>query len=153
MVMTVTQSQSFRTGRFFSRPDAFKLYYKYNQMGQAKPSTFTNNSKKRAWWFVAVYQDWLIRGVDVYISSVYQAPIPPTDWDPNGCAHAACWGTEEAHIFPSVIKSLVLCLPETIEKVGINLSRPALLHLHITQFRLRPLDSFTGKVSQEPETG
>lgn len=46
MAMTITQSQSFRTGLFFSRPDAFKLYYKYNQMGQAKQSTFTNNSEK-----------------------------------------------------------------------------------------------------------
>lgn len=43
LVMTITQSQ---TGLFLSRPDTFKLYYKYNQMGQAKLSTFTNNSEK-----------------------------------------------------------------------------------------------------------
>lgn len=43
LAMTITQSQ---TGLFFSRSDTFKLYYKYNQIGQAKLSTFTNNSEK-----------------------------------------------------------------------------------------------------------
>lgn len=74
--MTITQSQ---TGLFFSRPDTIKLYYKYNQMGQAKLSTFTNNSEKDSDGWLLEYQGWIVTGVDVYISSVYQAPIPHTD--------------------------------------------------------------------------
>lgn len=150
MAMTITQSRSFRTGLFFTRPDAFKLYYKYNQMGQAKQSTFTNHSEKGPDGLLLCIRVGSSGALGIHLFSLSGSSTP---WEGPCCLLENRRVEDEAHIFPSVIKPVVLCLPETIEKVGINPSRSALLHLHITQLRLRPLDSFTGKVSQEPETG
>lgn len=92
LAMTITQSQ---TGLFFSRPDTIKLYYKYNQMGQAKLSTFTNNSEKDSdGWLLSIRVGSSRVSVCTSPQSIRLQYPTPTEVQ-NGNAHAACWGTEE----------------------------------------------------------